>query len=599
MILEESSTLARYFLEYQPRLGAGSFSKFQRASKAMNKCEGNVLILGGTGLVGSQVAREIACTLPQQRIVIVALPKKEVDDLLKRLRAEFPEVEFEGAWGDIFLRKDLCKMHRHQVMEDNEKSCTIFQDIFLDKRIAYEESFLVSLIRQYKPDIIVDSVNTATGISYQDIYTTCIKVRGILERMRSGGDFTEPLNSEEIKEVESLLISQSIPQLIRHIQLLHDAMVEVGTRLYLKIGTTGTGGMGFNIPYTHSEDKPSSLLLSKTAIAFAHTGLLFVMARTPNAPIVKEIKPGALIGYRRVDYVPVKKRGENQYLFQSNLQPLEQVLDISVRQDFEITTELMMAGVDTGENGFFTLGEFETITSLGQMEFVTPEEIAQNVVLEIRGSNTGKDIIAAIDGAVMDPSYRAGYLRPQVIEEIRNLEKKHNCPSVALGQLGPPELSKLLYEAYLMKIHYGTLRYVLEHQPAEISGTLHNFIKTDGIRDLITSIGIPILCPDGQRIYRGPKINIPEYRGSYRIPFDSEKLDQWAQKGWVDLRPKNFVIWQERFREMISSASVSCSEGSSAITPRSYLFDEIRIGEVVGWIFNNDPKIKGYRIKGL
>lgn len=29
-------------------------------------------------------------------------------------------------------------------------------------------------------------------------------------------------------------------------------MSESGTRLYLKVGTTGTGGMGLNIPYTHS-----------------------------------------------------------------------------------------------------------------------------------------------------------------------------------------------------------------------------------------------------------------------------------------------------------------------------------------------------------
>ena len=26
---------------------------------------------------------------------------------------------------------------------------------------------------------------------------------------------------------------------------------------HISIGTTGTGGMGMNIPYTHSEDKPS------------------------------------------------------------------------------------------------------------------------------------------------------------------------------------------------------------------------------------------------------------------------------------------------------------------------------------------------------
>ena len=53
--------------------------------------------------------------------------------------------------------------------------------------------------------------------------------------------------------------------------------------MYLKVGTTGTGGMGLNIPYTHSEDKPSRKLLAKNETAFGHTGLLFLLARTPNS----------------------------------------------------------------------------------------------------------------------------------------------------------------------------------------------------------------------------------------------------------------------------------------------------------------------------
>jgi hypothetical protein len=281
------------------------------------------------------------------------------------------------------------------------------------------------------------------------------------------------------------------------------------------------------------------------------------------------------------------------------LEKLGDELNISPQTNYESQVELMMAGVDTGENGFFTLGEFEAITSLGQMEFITPEEIAQNVVLEIKGSSTGKDVIAAIDGAVMDPSYRAGYLRSPVIEELKILEKKTNSHSVALGQLGPPELSKLLYEAHLLKIQFGTLQRVLELSPAELSEITFNYIQNSEIRNLITSIGIPILCPDGKTIFRGPKINIPEYQGSYQIAVNNELRDQWAQKGWVDLRVGNFEVWQKRFEQMIYSSSAFSREGSAAITLKSYLFNEIRIGEIVGWIFNNDLQIKGYRIKAL
>ena len=53
--------------------------------------------------------------------------------------------------------------------------------------------------------------------------------------------------------------------------------------------------MGLNIPYTHSEEKPSRVLLSKSAVAGAHSMLLFLMARTPGAQLTKEIKPAAKI----------------------------------------------------------------------------------------------------------------------------------------------------------------------------------------------------------------------------------------------------------------------------------------------------------------
>ena len=566
----------------------------------MIRSEDTVLLFGGAGLVGTQVARGIAREFHPGRIVLGSLFQQEVEQVIENLKKEFPKIKFEGVWGDIFLRSAFKDMPRSEILDDQEKSRTLFRDVFWDKKESYANSFLAEIIKKYEPQVIIDSVNTATGISYQDIYTTSLEVERILEQIETQ-DSKEDLKVRfDTKKLEILLVSQSIPQLIRHVQILYDAMVEAGTKIYMKIGTTGTGGMGLNIPYTHSEDKPSSKLMTKTAVAFAHTGLLFLMARTPEGPLVKEIKPGALIGYRKVDYRIIKHEGKPRFVYKSQDESLTDELNITVREDFEPISEMMMAGVDTGENGFFTLGEFEAITTLHQMEFVTPEEIAQNVVLEIKNANTGKDVIGAIDSAIMDPSYRAGCLRSPVINELKLLEKKTDSHSVAIGQLGPPELSKLLWEAHLLKLKFRTLQEALENSPREISDVLHRFIKKDDtIRDLITSIGIPILAPDGKTIYRGPKINIPEYRGDYNVALNDEKVDEWAQKGWVDLRPKNFEIWHKRFEQMLHSASAFSNEGSAAITLKSYLYYDIRIGEVVGWIFNNDPKIRGYRIKAL
>src|SRR5690606_9410939 len=99
------------------------------------------------------------------------------------------------------------------------------------------------------PDVIVDSINTATAISYQDVVTLSQQTHVLLEQMRQGIDHEDfeaiyELSRQLDQSISTLLISQSVPQLIRHVQIVHKAMCEVGTRLYLKIGTTGTGGMG-------------------------------------------------------------------------------------------------------------------------------------------------------------------------------------------------------------------------------------------------------------------------------------------------------------------------------------------------------------------
>ena len=110
--------------------------------------------------------------------------------------------------------------------------------------------------------------------------------------------------------VEDLLEALYMPRLIRHIQVLYRGMIDAGTRIYFKVGTSGTGGMGLNVPYTHSEEKPSRVLLSKSAVAGAHSMLLFLMARTPGAPITKEIKPAAAIAWKQIGHGPIQRGGE-------------------------------------------------------------------------------------------------------------------------------------------------------------------------------------------------------------------------------------------------------------------------------------------------
>jgi hypothetical protein len=561
------------------------------------------LILGGGGLVGLQIARRIANDLSPQKIIIASLTEEEVTIAINELKTMFhgTDIVFQGEWGDVFVRSEFSNYSRTSLLEKEEIRETLYNDLFGPIDQIYNHSRLVALILKHRPHVIVDAINTATAISYQDVYTASIVAKRTFDHLvynpDDGGHGLGSALERSKSNFDALLLSQSVPQLTRHVLLLNHAMREVGTRLYLKIGTTGTGGMGLNIPYTHSEDKPSAKLMTKTAIAFAHTGLLFLMARTPGGPIVKEIKPGAMIGYSDVSNHPITESGKPVHLYTSRMDPVRGTLELRVNQDqFDQLGKLILPVIDTGENGLFTRGEFETITSLRQMEFMTPEDIALEALLEIMGSNTGHDVIAAVDGAVMDPTYRAGYLRQRALDEIERLEQETHTHSVALGQLGPPELSKLLWEGELLRILYHTFAGVLERHVEEISKDLQTLIFEDeNIRHTITSIGVPILTSDGNQLIRGPTIRIPEVPGANEVTLTPRDIDSWASKGWVDLRPKNMEIWKDRFQKLEDSRKRLRGSGSAAITREGYLTNEIRSGAIVGWIFNNEQD--GYRIK--
>ncbi|HEY6042189.1 MAG TPA: hypothetical protein VIX58_08670 [Anaerolineae bacterium] len=603
-----------------------------------------ILLLGGAGLVGTQIARQLARDVRPQKVVIASLYSDEVNDALKLVRKEYPEIEWVGITGDVFVREAFSTKKRGELLRSHKSRDELNEDLFGDFEETFQRSRLVQLILEYKPNVIVDSINTATAISYQDSYTASIvakkRMGALLARLEMLPaqinlvvPHTEPANGgsdgsailvqasareqlehlrEQVHEAiaelkklrapaeqafDTLVLSQAVPQLIRHVVLIMRAMEKVNTRLYLKIGTTGTGGMGLNIPYTHGEDKPSSRLMSKTAVAFAHTGLLFLMARTPNAPIVKEIKPAAMIGYADISCRAIRERGEPVYRFQPRVEKLgDQLVLRDDEKQYQNLGRLRMVIVDTGENGMFTRGEFEAITAHGQMEFISPEEIAHKVVLEIQGSNTGSDVIAAIDGAVLDPTYRAGILRKRALDEMEHLEGETGLPSIALGQLGPPELSKLLFESFLLRERYRTLDTVLKQRPRKIADALWHYLqKHKDLQELIVSAGLPILAPDGETILRGPAIRIPEVAGANSVPLSVENVDAWARKGWVDLRAENFVRWRDRFERMERMRELIRGRGSAAVTMEAYLHEDIRIGEVVAWVMNNEAG--GFRIK--
>ena len=234
------------------------------------------------------------------------------------------------------------------------------------------------------------------------------------------------------------------------------------------------------------------------------------------------------------------------------------------------------------------------------MEFVTPEEIAESTVFEIKAGNTGHDIINALDNATLAPTYRAGFLVNGALARMKKLEQEHGVDSVAFEMLGPPRLSKLLYEAYLLKLCFGEMRAVVRTSGNLLSKRVSDLIRTDDLlRSQIISIGIPILLPDGKSLVRGTNVKIPAYRGEDELPISTQEIDRWAHDGWVDLRERNMNHWRKRFTEIIQDVeSLPRTETSSrTMHNREYWnnLQQIDPGKICGWIFTYEEK--GRRMK--
>ena len=554
-----------------------------------------ILILGGFGLVGSAIGRELMRFNPKQ-LIISSLRKSEAEEAVQDLQREYKDAqtEFTARWGNIFSRTEWKDENWNEVISNASNRREFISDIFneLDESIL-KNMFLYQLITEFKPEIVIDCINTATGIAYLDIYSTTAKA---LAQMKEGNP------DEEI--MEKIIASTYIPQLIRHIQVLQKSMIESKTQMYFKVGTAGTGGMGFNIPYTHSEERPSRVLMSKTAVAGAQTLLLFIMARTPEGPLVKEIKPTAAIAWKKIHYGEIKRGGSPIELVDMSLDNAIAASGDLVFGDFTNIVDkndyFKAVFVDTGENGTFSRAEFETISSLGQMEIVTPEEIATYLVHEIRAGNTGHDVIGALDAATLGPTYRGGLLRSKALDKLKKLEAETNTESIAFELLGPPRLSKLLFEANLIKKITGSMHEFLATPSAEISKKAEDLLRNnDLLRSQMLSVGLVILLSDGERYIRGKEVKIPVHKAELSLPLTPENINKWCNEGWIDLRPSNFDAWKVIINNIINeSKALPIDDTSSRFTyTQDYwdYFGTFNEGKIVGWIFENEDK--GWRFK--
>jgi len=231
------------------------------------------------------------------------------------------------------------------------------------------------------------------------------------------------------------------------------------------------------------------------------------------------------------------------------------------------------------------------------MEIVTPEEIASYLVFEIEGRQTGRDIVNALDGAVLGPTYRAGILRHWAIDRMVELEKQHGVSSVAFEMLGPPRNAKLLFEAHLLRRAFGTMSAVRNATPEQVRDGLDRLVRTQADEtNRILAIGVPILLDSGE-VLRGPRVLVPA--GAQDEPVTPEKLETWVRDGWADLRLSSCAKWIERFRRIHAESEAIPEHDSSSRHLRNRRFwseaESIKPGKLVAWILGTEDG--GWRIK--
>lgn len=495
-----------------------------------------VMLLGGSGLVGHAVSLRVLAAQPRT-LVLVALYEEEVRRAAAALEPYRGGARIAVEWGNVFFPEPVARLDRSAVLADANHRALVIGDLLgaLTDDVI-ERSLLCRLLARHRPDAVVDSVNTATAFAYQDVFHSA---RDLLERAEAG--------TLDRAAVERHVLTLTMPQLIRHAQLIIEGLRRAGTSAYVKIGTSGTGGMGFNIPYTHSEERPSRTLMTKSAVAGAHSLLLFLMGRTPGAPVAVEIKPTATIAWREIGYGPVMRKGRPIPLVDCPAPvPVGKAFGRDAAPWRDLGRPLEGVYIDTGENGLFSRDEFETATTLGSMEFVTPEEVADYVMLELSGRASGRDIVAALDSATAGPTYRAGILRAHAVDRLRALERETGTRAIAYEMLGPPRLTKLLYESYLLSRLRPTVRALAEAGAEALAAQAAALIARDAeLRQQILSVGLPIVTPDGAGVYRGSTLVVPP---------DGDDPLAAAPRGWVDLRPAQLGVWIGRAQAMVRQA---------------------------------------------
>ena len=153
-----------------------------------------VLVLGGAGLVGIAVARKILASQPA-RIVLGSLRKEEVDEAAAEVRSApgAGDVKVDAVWGDLFVPDELKDRPRAEILSDPEALALLVDDVYGElTEEVFHRSTLGRLLEETRPQIIVDCINTAGALAYQNVFRSAEGLRARAAEGRVDTDAVDP-----------------------------------------------------------------------------------------------------------------------------------------------------------------------------------------------------------------------------------------------------------------------------------------------------------------------------------------------------------------------------------------------------------------------
>lgn len=534
-----------------------------------------VLILGA-GQIGEACALKIMPFGPK-RIVLHSLTKNESLSSKLNIQKHFGgnNTDIQISWGNILVTKELMNVDRKELQtKENRKKLIEYYYAFLSEKLI-KRSSLYHIVKKWKPDYIFDGINTATVVGYHDDPYSL--PRKIIKRK----------NKLDLSDsTENLLASNIIPSLIRFTQALKRSLIDFKVKCYVKVSTTGLGGMGDNLFYTHgdvNEPGMSSGILGKVAAAGVIHQLLWTLSHTPGIN-VKVVVPAALVGWQDVNFGKFRSHGRNIPLVDNSIETiLVNGKTFTLQKCKPISDFMKIPYVDSGENCAYSLGEMTSITALGQMECVTREEVAQ-ACIEMALGSTRHDLLTAMDIVSLGPSHLGAIQRNIVLKRLAEIEKTKSIPSIATNNLGPT-VSKHLFELFIMLACCRKSSSVFIKTPVRVLlKKINQYIKNNKqTRSQIISLGLPILL-EGNKAIIGEYCYVPDFKEMNII--SAKNIDLWASSGWVDLREKNIKQWQNTVgRILVESKEIK--KGELVIADRNWFSVENGdIGEILGYAYS-------------